>query len=1238
MSFVHLHVHSEFSLLDGMSRIPRLAARAKELGMPALALTDHGTMYGTIDFYRACRRVGIKPIIGLETYLAARRMTDRSAEIDRQRAHLLLLAMDAVGYQNLLKIATDSQLDGFYYKPRIDKEYLAAHNEGLIFTSGCLAGEIPTAIKRDQMEKAHRAAEWYLDIFGRERFFFELQDHGIPELHRVNGRLVEMSKRYDVRLIATNDVHYVRQEDAGAHDVLLCIQTGNVRAEPARFKMDGDSYFLRSREQMAALFPDQPEALDNTLLVAEMCNVNPVPEGFHLPHFEIPPDYQDPGDYLRHLCLVGLQQRYGEQAGIPQVRERLDRELTVIHNMGFDTYFLIVWDLCQAAKKRDIWWNVRGSGAGSVVAYSLEITNIDPLDNNLIFERFLNPGRVSMPDIDLDFPDDRRHELIEYTLERYGSDRVAQIITFGTLGARAAIRDVGRALDIPLPEVDQLARNIAAIPGKPVSIDNCLDTEHEYYSAELTQAYTQKSYVKELLDLARALEGVARHASTHAAGVIIADKPIVEYSPLHRPTKGGDDSGIGVVTQFPMEVLDSIGLLKVDFLGLSTLTVMRQACDLIAERHGVHLDLNNIPYDRDQPAPDPEKPADHIFKLLSSGNVLGVFQVEGTGMRRVLTELRPQRFDHVIAVISLFRPGPMDNIPAYINRMHGREEIKFHHPDVKSILEETFGIIVYQEQIIQLAVKLAGYEPGEADMIRKAVAKKKRKLMDEHKQQFITGAKDRGYPESVCTAIWDDIEFFARYGFNKAHAADYAVITCQTAYLKAWYPLEYMTALLTVERHNTDKIALYVADCRRMGIEVLPPDVNASDTFFSIEEWPETESAIRFGLSAIKNVGEGAAKILEDARAQEGVFRDLDDLAQRVDLRKVGKRALECLVQVGALESLGGHRAQQLAVLDRLMRVSQQTHEMGGQLSMFGIEAFATSSTRIQETLPSEFVPMSDRQQSEVEKELVGFYLSSHPMQKALDELVNQVTAYSSDLASLPNRKFVVIAGMVNWVRPLTTKKGRAMAFVGMEDLQGSFQLVLFPDSWQALREKISPDKVILVRGEVDTTRGEPQIIVRSLDDNPTLYRPVPTRPDTAKENNDRIRRSQDGWAPSQPDPKQIRDSEFQPLPPPPPDEWPLDTPLLSGSEESDGALINGDDGGKFVTVVLKAGRMDHLKRLMRQIVRILDENKGPDRYRLEVEGVNYAIEFPNSYTRWSPQLNREVTELPGVQGVRLEL
>ena len=937
----------------------------------------------------------------------------------------------------------------------------------------------------------------YLDIFGPERYFIELQEHNIPELTEINKTLVQdFQARYNLRFVATNDVHYTTPEEASPHDVLLCIQTGATVNESRRLRFTDTGYYLKSRAEMAALFGHIPGALDNSLLIAEMCNVDLSSKGYHLPVFPVPEGYDTTG-YLRELCEKGLAWRYGEERTRDDqaLRTRLEHELGIIHRMGFDAYFLIVWDLCQYARQADIWWNVRGSGAGSVVAYVLGITGIDPIANGLIFERFLNPGRVTMPDIDLDYPDDRRHEMVQYAVQKYGQDKVAQIITFGTLGARAAIRDVGRALDVPLPEVDAIARLIPAIPGKPVKIVNVLDRDHEFYSADLEQKYRSDPRVRELVDTAKQLEGVARHASSHAAGVIISDKPLVEYVPLHRPTSG--ESGLGgirSVSQWPMEIIEKIGLLKVDFLGLSTLTVMRLAAQLIAQRHGVHYTMDNIPYDIGQfgPPPDNDKGMDKAFAMLAHGDVQGVFQVEGSGMRKLMMDMKPQRFDHIIAAISLFRPGPMENIPEYIRRMHamlfeGKDIAAYHTPELKPILQDTYGILVYQEQIIRIAADLAGYEPGEADMIRKAVSKKKRDLMDQHKAQFTAGAMQRGLSQEVCEAIWSDIEFFARYGFNKAHAADYAVICGQTAYLKAHYPVEYIAALLTVDHADTEKVAKYVADARRLGITVAPPSINRAHLDFTIEDAPtgqrgtRPQATIRYGMAAIKNAGAAAVQTIIDEREANGPFRAPVDLAERIDLRRIGKRALESMVKVGVFDEWGA-RPQLLDALDRMLGHSGNTHAAAaaGQMTLFGGNGgnfkVAVNLMRDEKDVPT----IERRQLLDWEKELIGVYLTEHPLQERLGDLQSVVTARTSEIDAAWNGKGVTLAGLVVGLRTTNTKKGQPMAFVTLEDLDGKVDLVFFPKVWADCREMVQTNQILVVRGQVQAQNEAISILVNS--------------------------------------------------------------------------------------------------------------------------------------------------------------
>jgi DNA polymerase-3 subunit alpha len=817
-----------------------------------------------------------------------------------------------------------------------------------------------------------------------------------------------------------------------------------------------------------------PQALTSTLEIAEMCNVDLGSKGYHLPAFDLL-EGVTPDQELRRKCEDGLVRRYGERANDPEIRQRLDYELAVIHKMGFDTYFLIVADLTRFAKEQDIWWNIRGSGASSIVAYTSGITNLDPLPNKLIFERFLNPARISMPDIDMDFPDDRRAEMINYAVNKYGKDKVAQIITFGTLGARAAIRDTGRALDIPLPDVDRVAKLVPNVPGKPMKIGEAIEQ-----IPELKEMCDSTDWVKHLLDTAQTVEGTVRNIGTHAAGVVISDRPLVEYTPLARPTKESDNS-LESITQFEMGVVESIGLLKVDFLGLATLTIMRKACDLIRQNHGVELNLDNIPIN-DRAA----------FQLMSRGDVLGLFQVEGAGMRRMLMEMKPSRFEHIIAGISLFRPGPMEYIPIYIKRMHGDEPVVYKHPKLEPILEETYGIIVYQEQIIQIAVQLAGYAPGEADEIRKAVGKKIKEKIEAHKAKFVAGAVKNGIDRSVAEAIYADIEYFARYGFNKAHAADYAVMTCQTAYLKAHYPVEYMTALMSVEQ-SVEKIGLLMIETRRMGIDVLPPNVNFSDLDFVIETRPNGQRAIRFGMASIKGVGEGPVRVIREARLRGGRFKSLEDFCRRVDLRSVNRRALEALIKVGALEDFG-NRAQLLQMLDRMMGLSSSAHHAQdvGQMTLFGGMVDAGETETIGPLPNIGDVPL--REKLAWEKELIGAYVSEHPVAQALAQLQSEITHTSSELnEDLDGHKAVMIGAVIG-SRTIQTKKGETMAFIQLEDVQGTYECIAFPRTWKQTQDLWQKDKIVVVRGIIDGKGKVPKILLDSATDKPQVTSAIPDK------------------------------------------------------------------------------------------------------------------------------------------------
>ncbi|MCX7938397.1 MAG: DNA polymerase III subunit alpha [Thermoflexales bacterium] len=1138
MSFVHLHNHSEYSMLDGLSKVKDLARAAAAMNMPAVALTDHGVMHGVIEFYDACHEVGIKPIIGMEAYLCKRgqRMRDHDNKFDRSPHHLLLLAMNQTGYKNLMRLATLAQLEGFHYKPRIDHLVLAEHSEGLICTSGCPSAEIPRLLLEDKVEEAWKVTRWYLDVF-RDRFYIELQEHNLPEFAKLNQMLLALARELSIPVIATNDAHYVRREDALPHDLLLCVQTSATYRDPNRMRFNDDSYYLKSAEEMRALFePICPEAISNTLDLAARCDVKLKDNVFHLPHFQRPARFASDEDYLRYLCEIGFEVRYGiparddgtwvhevmppqpedgfitaeEAARNPEaakgltivgrpkaqvyfgedqpikltalsslalpsadthpamtprrLRERLRFEVETIIRMNFATYMLIVWDLIRFCRKEGIWWDVRGSAAGSMVSHVLMLTNIEPVSNDLYFERFLNPARVTMPDIDMDFPDDQRYRLGDYTIDRYGAEKVAQIITFGTLAARAALKDIGRVLDIPLSEVNRVTELVPNIPGKPITLKEALEQV-----PQLKQLYEREPHLRELYDKAMLVEGTVRNAGTHAAGVVIADKPLIEYVPLHRLTGTPLTPRLNAVTQFEMTHLESIGLLKMDYLGLSMLTIMRRACELIAQRHGKRYDLNTIPIH------DPI-----IYDTLSKGDVVGVFQVEGPGMRNLMMQMKPRRFEHIVAALSLFRPGPMEYIPTYIRRMHGEEPVVYHHPDLEPALKETYGILVYQEQIMRVARDLAGYSMGEADMIRKAVAKKNKEQLDKHRTKFIQGAVERGYPAEVAEKVWNDIEFFARYGFNKSHAAVYASITCQTAWLKANYPLEYFCALLTVESGNLEKMSKIIADAREHGIRLLPPDVNRSEEGFTIEDAPAQQSghgAIRFGLLAIKNVGEGPVRAILEARRRGGPFRSLDDFVRRVDTSAFNRRVLEALIKAGAMDCFG-ERAQLLAGIDAILAAATTARRAAesGQGMLFGELGSAEAGLVL---LPRRFKPLSRREQLAAEKELLGTYVSDHPLEGVLRALQGYITHTSNQLSPADNGQKVRLAGVVMHVRPHTTRDGKAMGFAEIEDLFGRVELTLFPRAWEQYRELLVRDQAVLIDGKAEVEEGRtPKVIV----------------------------------------------------------------------------------------------------------------------------------------------------------------
>lgn len=1048
-SFVHLHVHSEYSLLDGAARISDLVRGAAEYGMKALALTDHGVMYGAVPFYKACVAAGIKPIIGCEAYLTAGSRKERGSRKDQPIYHLILLAKNETGYRNLMKLCSIGHLEGYHYKPRIDMDALKAHHEGIVCLSACLGGEVPQHLLHGRTEEARKAAIRYRDIFG-EDFYLELQDHGLPEQKRVNPQLIELAEELGIELAVTNDVHYLKREDAAMQDVLICIGTGKTIEDEGRLQIQTDQLYLKSGEEMARLFPHVPQAVANTAAIADKCSLELEFGRSILPEYRPLPEGMDSAAYLRSLCREGLAKRYEktEMWTSPEGREeldkRLDYELGVIESMGFSDYFLIVWDFIAYAHSQGIVTGPgRGSSAGSLVAYVLEITNVDPIKYHLLFERFLNPERVTMPDIDIDFSDERRDEVIRYVADKYGHEHVAQIITFGTMAARAAVRDVGRALNVPYGEVDKAAKLIPSAHG--ISIKRALEM-----SGEL-QAYAQQNAkIRELLDMAMKVEGMPRHASTHAAGVVISRDPLTDAVPLQ---EGSEQAAL---TQYSMENLESIGLLKMDFLGLRTLSIIERCMKWIGEMTGEVPDFQSTPDDDEK-----------TYDMLGSGETTGIFQLESAGIRRVLKELKPSVFEDIISVVALYRPGPMEFIPKFIQSKHGLVDVDYPHEDLKPILSDTYGIIVYQEQIMKIASLMAGFSLGEADLLRRAVSKKKREVLDQERSHFVAGSLKQGYSEEDANRVYDMIVRFADYGFPRAHAAAYAVLAFQTAYLKAHYPVQFMASMLTAVMGSHRKVAEYVLECRRMNIEVLPPDVNESGVLFT----PVAGEAgsqhgpghIRFGLGAIKNVGTQAVENMMLVR-EEKPFESLLDFCRRIDLRVCNKRVIESLIQAGAFDSLPGHRAQLLAMLDETVEAAVKWRKEREDLQ---IQLFDFVETPNWDIEYPDIPPFSAGQQLELERELLGLYLSGHPLDDYDAALDVPGVDRLMDLAEAADESQTIVAAMVISVKTITTKQGKAMAFMEVEDQIERCEVVLFPEVWRRCSQHVGKGALLALRAKV---------------------------------------------------------------------------------------------------------------------------------------------------------------------------
>jgi DNA polymerase-3 subunit alpha len=1162
--FTHLHVHTEYSLLDGMCRISPLVDKAKELGMDSLAITDHGVMHGVIEFYQAARDAGIKPIIGCEIYIAPNGRLNRTLG-DKNHYHLILLARDKTGYQNLIQLTTRAHLEGFYYRPRVDKELLEQYKEGLIALSACFSGEVPFLILNRRYDEARQAALWYKQTFGD--FYLEVMRHPVPEADVVNNYLVQLSRELDIPLVATNDTHYINREDASAHDLLLCIGTNTTVHDEKRLKMAGDFLYLKSPQEMAELYQDIPEALENAGRIADKCNLDLEFGRLHLPEIEIPAG-KTPDEYLADLCREGLRRYYPDPT--PEIEQRLEYELDVIKTTQFANYILVVWDIISFTRQRNILYGVRGSAAASIVLHCLGITAVDPIEHGLVFERFLNIERKEMPDVDMDFQDDRRDEVIAYVSQKYGQDHVAQIITFGTLGARAAIRDVGRALGMPYGDVDRVAR---LVPGMPnMTLERAMNENQE-----LKNIYLSDEIIRNLINSARRVEGISRHASTHAAGVVISREPLTNYVPLQRGARV--DSQEAVMTQFSMNDIARIGLLKMDFLGLANLTILGKARDIIKQHHGVDIDLYNLPMDDKK-----------TFDLLSAGETAGVFQLEGGGMRRYIKELKPSTFSDISAMVALYRPGPMEHIPTFIDAKHGKATIRYPHPALENILKETYGVIVYQDQVLFIVREFAGYSLGQADIFRKAMGKKIAEVMKKEKRSFTGGAKKQGYSAELAEQVFALIEPFAGYAFNKAHSVSYALIAYQTAYLKANYPAEYITAFLTIHAGGLEKIAGAVAECRRLNITVLPPDINRSRIEFSIED-DGGRPAIRYALGAIKNVGTGAVGPVIAEREKNGSFKSIEDFCRRCDLQAVNRRVMESLIKAGVMDSLG-KRGTLLNSVERILSLAQREQKLRetGQSTMFDLFGDTAPVPLPElEMAPSD---VTDREKAFWEKELMGVSFSEKPFSPVFSGK-NPDTTFCGQIDEELNGQAVVIAGRVISARYLLTKDGRSFASAILEDFSGQVEVMVWPKVYAETEDLWQEGNELVVQGKVRVRDERIQISC----DNVRLYQPPETN-------------------------------------------MPVPAPVAEGPGEA--AVVTGpapETRHRVIINITQTADKDGDVARLGKIIVALKTYPGRDEVRINVlnGGTPIPLKLPSVQTGYSPELREQLAGLVGADGFRVE-